>query len=461
MKYDLVIIGAGPAGMSAAVDACKLGLSCLLLDEQLRGGGQIYRNVGNQDSNRKAILGPEYQSGLALLESFESSTCKHISGATVWQISADKKVFYSVSGKSCSATAGKILISTGAQERPMPILGWTLPGVMTAGGAQILLKNPGLAAEGAIFAGCGPLLYLVVWQYLKAGIKVKAVLDTTKRSNYFTAAKKWRGAFAGRKYLFKGIGLLRDIKLAGIPIYKEVNQISALADDTKLLNAVSFKTHKGEFKINTEHLFLHQGIIPQVNLAMASGCEHQWSSQQLCWTPKVDEWGQSSQQGILIAGDGLGIGGAIAAALRGKLAALQIGYENGKLSFQQRNARSKSVRRLLVKELAFRPFIDALYRPAEQFRKPTDNDVVICRCEEITLNEVKSAFGKGCIGPNQLKSFTRCGMGPCQGRQCGNTVTEVIADLSDRSIEETGYYRLRSPIKPLNLNELASLYDEK
>ncbi len=460
MKYDLVIIGAGPAGMSAAVEACNLGLSCLLLDEQPRGGGQIYRNVGRQTPKGKELLGPEYQAGLPLLKAFELSNCKHVAGASVWQISAQGEVFYSVAGTSNAVTAEKVLITTGAQERPMPIPGWTLPGVMTAGGAQILLKSPGLAADEAVFAGCGPLLYLVVWQYLKAGVKVKAVLDTTPRSNYLKAAKEWRAALAGRSYLKKGIKLLRDIKSAGIPIYKEVNRIAAIADEARSLGTVSFCTPKAELQIETQHLFLHQGIIPQVNLAMASGCEHHWSTQQLCWTPKVDDWGQSSQQRILISGDGLSIGGAVAASLRGKLAALQVGYENGKLSVQQRDTRGQPIRRLLAKELAFRPFIDTLYRPAEQFRKPVENEVVVCRCEEILLKDIKSAVENGCMGPNQLKSFTRCGMGPCQGRQCGNTVTELMADLSGNPVEETGYYRLRAPVKPLNLSELASLYDE-
>lgn len=460
MKYDLVIIGAGPAGMSAAVEAAELGLNCVLLDEQPRGGGQIYRNVGRQRLADKTLLGPDYQAGLPVLEAFERSGCEHISGATVWQISAEDEVFYSVAGTSFSVSAGKILIATGAQERPMPIPGWTLPGVMTAGGAQILLKSPGLAAQDAVFAGCGPLLYLVVWQYLKAGVKVKAVLDTTERGNYLSAARHLGAAWAGREYLKKGIKLLRDIKAAGVPIYKNVDRIEAIADDQQRLRAVTFASNDSSKQIDTEHLFLHQGIIPQVNLAMASGCNHLWNEQQLCWTPEVDEWGQTTQKPILIAGDGLGIGGAVSAALRGRLAALQTAFEAGKLNAASRDQRSQPIRRSLAKELAFRPFIDVLYRPADQFRTPSQNDAIVCRCEEVRLAELKDAIGKGCIGPNQLKSFTRCGMGPCQGRQCGITVSETMAQITGRSVEDTGYYRLRAPVKPLNLSELASLNNE-
>ncbi len=460
MKYDLVIIGAGPAGMSAAVEASELGLSCLLLDEQPRGGGQIYRNVGRQSLNNKEILGPEYQAGAPLLRNFESSSCEHIICSTVWQIGSGGELFYSLAGQSYSVSAGKIVFATGAQERPMPIPGWTLPGVMTAGGAQILLKSPGLAAENAIFAGCGPLLYLIVWQYVKAGVNVKAVLDTTESKNYLAAAKQIGAAWAGRAYLKKGIKLIRDIKAAGVTIHKNVDRIEALADDEQRLKAVTFNAKDGEHQINTEHLFLHQGVIPQVNLAMASGCEHHWNEQQLCWVPETDQWGQTNQKNILIAGDGLGIGGAVSAALRGRLAALQAAYACGKLGEAERDKQGEPIRQALNKELAFRPFLDVLYRPADQFRTPEENDAVLCRCEEIRLAELKDAMNKGCMGPNQLKSFTRCGMGPCQGRQCGITVSETMARLSERPVEETGYYRLRAPVKPLNLSELASLNDE-
>ncbi|SEF64899.1 NAD(P)/FAD-dependent oxidoreductase [Marinobacterium lutimaris] len=460
MKYDLVIIGAGPAGMSAAIEASGLGLSCLLLDEQPRGGGQIYRNAGHQRLSDKQILGPEYQAGVPLLEAFKASQCEHITGATAWQIEPKGEVFYSVAGKSQAVSADRVLIASGAQERPMPIPGWTLPGVMTAGGAQTLLKNSGLAAEDAVFAGCGPLLYLIVWQYVKAGVNVKAVLDTTESGNYVAAAKEIGAAWSGRSYLKKGLKLISDIKAAGVTIHKHVDQIAAIADDQQKLTAVSFSGKSGRHKLDTDHLFLHQGVIPQVNLAMASGCKHHWNDQQLCWTPETDAWGQSNEERLFIAGDGLGIGGAVAAALRGRLAALQIASLSGNLDASARDSRAQPIRKALDKELAFRPFLDVLYRPAEQFRSPPESETVICRCEEVRLSELKAATEKGCLGPNQLKSFTRCGMGPCQGRQCGITVSETLSRLTKRPVEETGYYRLRAPVKPLNLSELASLKDE-
>ncbi len=457
MKVDLAIIGAGPAGMAAAIEAKVLGLKAVLLDEQSRVGGQIYRNIEKPSLQNQAILGPDYYDGQALAKGVKTANCLHIPGATVWQINSDGSLYYSNKGISKVIQARHFLIANGAQERPVPIPGWTLPGVMTAGSAQVLLKTTGLAAEGAVFAGSGPLLYLITWQYLQAGIQVQAVLDTTPRSHYFKAISKLGNALQGSRYLIKGLKMIRDIKAAGIPIIKGVEALEAVGSEADGISQVVYRAKGKRNSIATDHLFLHQGVVPNVNLAMACNCEHEWNPLQLCWQPKLDTWGQSSQAHISIAGDNSGIGGAIAAKLRGKIAVQHIACLQNKQNEQQRDINTQPYRRQLTRELAFRPFLDTLYQPAAQFRKPKSDDVTICRCEEITLGDIRSAASQGCMGPNQLKSFTRCGMGSCQGRQCGLTVSEVMADLTQQPVTATGYYRIRAPIKPLSFGELATL----
>lgn len=457
MQVNLAIIGAGPAGMAAVTKARELGLSVALLDEQSRMGGQIYRNIGQPQLADTTVLGEDYTKGANLLKAVPVTDegFHYFPDASVWQI--DKgKVFFSRNGSAQSLQADRILIATGAQERPFPIPGWTLPGVMTAGSAQVMLKSSGIAAEGAVFAGSGPLLYLIVSQYLKAGISVKAVLDTTPVCNYRHALRHWRGALQGWRYLLKGLGLLQSIRAAGVPHIRGVTALEALGQKGEL-EAVRYDTAKGRTTLNCEHLFLHQGVVPGTQLAMSCGCDHKWSEQQLCWQPVRDIWGQSSQPQISIAGDGSGIQGAVAAALSGELAALNIACQLGQLSTQARDQAAAPLLKALQQESAFRPFIDRLYRPADLFRKPVREDVIVCRCEETTLGELRQAAAKGCPGPNQLKSFTRCGMGSCQGRQCGLTVSELMADLSGLSVNASGHYRVRAPIKPITLHELAGL----
>ncbi|MBN9117234.1 MAG: (2Fe-2S)-binding protein, partial [Pandoraea sp.] len=154
--------------------------------------------------------------------------------------------------------------------------------------------------------------------------------------------------------------------------------------------------------------------------------------------------------------DGAGIASALAAEPSGRLAAVQAAVKLGKLDAAKRDSRALSLRRELAAHTAIRPFLDALYRPAEAFRIPADDSTLVCRCEEVTAGDVRRMAGLGCVGPNQTKSFSRCGMGPCQGRFCGLTVAELLAQSQGCAVPEVGYYRIRPPIKPVTLDELAT-----
>ena len=187
-SVDVAVVGAGPAGLAAAATAAELGLSVALLDEQAHPGGQIYRDVTRAGVDRLQVLGDDYAAGRALVERFTQSTARHVGGASVWNITRERVIHYLKDGRSQSITAGQVILCTGAMERPFPIPGWTLPGVMTAGAAQILLKSAGLApAQPVVLAGCGPLLYLLAWQYLRAGVRIVAIVDTTQRGDYLRA----------------------------------------------------------------------------------------------------------------------------------------------------------------------------------------------------------------------------------------------------------------------------------
>jgi bacterioferritin-associated ferredoxin len=219
---------------------------------------------------------------------------------------------------------------------------------------------------------------------------------------------------------------------------------------------VAYSVEGRREEISADHLLLHQGVVPNINLANAIGCAQHWDDAQLCFVPTVDRWGASSVDGVTIAGDGTGIAGARAAQARGILAALHAATVLNRLSTAQRDQYAAAPRADLARWMRGRAFIDVLYRPPEQFRVP-HGDTVVCRCEEVSAKQVVDAVQLGCSGPNQLKSFVRCGMGPCQGRFCGLTVTEIIAKERHVSPGEVGYYRLRFPTKPLTLGELAGL----
>ncbi len=460
-QCDVLVIGAGPAGLAAATEAAARGLDVMLLDEQAAPGGQIYRAVTTTPVTDRGILGPDYWHGATLVEPFLRSGARYQPQATVWAVSrmtaaepeAGFEVAYSVAGDARMLVARHLLLATGAQERPFPIPGWTLPGVLTAGAAQILLKSGGLVPSGrTVLAGCGPLLYLVAWQYLNAGAKIDALLETVPSGQWLRALPHAAG-FLGSGYLAKGWKLLRAVR-AAVPVTRAVADLRAVGGDK--LEAVRYTAGGREHELPADQLLLHQGVVPNVNLARAIGVEHAWNEAQDCWEPAIDIWGATSVPGVGIAGDGAGIAGALAAEHRGRLAALQAAHVLGRLDTAQRDRAAAAPRAGLARAVRGRAFFDALYRVPRAQLRPV-GDTIVCRCEEVTAEQVRQTVKLGCTGPNQMKSFLRCGMGPCQGRFCGLTVAEVIADELGAHPKDVGYYRLRFPTKPLTLGELAAL----
>jgi thioredoxin reductase/bacterioferritin-associated ferredoxin len=450
--YDIAIVGAGPAGLAAASLCAGEGLATLLLDDQARPGGQVYRSVTAPSLPAGTVLGDDYWRGGALAREARDSGAQHVAAANVWGLLREGEIAVSIAGRSRLVAATRIILAAGAIERPFPIPGWTLPGVMTAGGAQTLLKSSALAPQGrTVLAGCGPLLWLLAWQYLNAGVRLAALLDTAPRMNWARSLRPAAG-FALSPYLAKGLRLM-------IAVRRElavIGGVTALeAEGKERVERVSYRTSRGgEQRIEADMLLLHQGVVPNVNLAIASGVAHRWNDGQLCFVPVLDAYGSTNVRGLAIAGDGAGIAGAQAAQARGRLAAIAaIRAIKPQL---QLAAEEKAARALLRQFLRGRAFLDRAFRPQPQFRRPS-GETPVCRCEEVSARQIIDTVALGCPGPNQMKAFLRCGMGPCQGRLCGLTVTELMAQARGVTPDEIGYYRLRPPVKPITLGEIAGL----
>ena len=456
---DVVVVGAGPAGLVAAARAASAGLSVVLLDEQDTVGGQIYRAISHADARRTDILGPDYAAGAAIADAFTRSCAHHVANASVWQVTRERCVHYLKDGKVGSFQAQRIILATGALERPFPIPGWTLPGVLTAGAAQILLKSAGeVPAQPPVLVGCGPLLYLLGWQYTRAGVPIRALVDTTRHEDRWRAKRYMLSALRAWPMLSKGLQLIRTLREAGVPIHEAADDLRIEAktdeDGVERAAALRFTTHGREHRIDANLFLLHQGVVPNIQFPLSLRAQHRWDAAQLCFAPVTDVWGELDVPGIFIAGDGGGIIGAQAAAVQGALAGLAVAEQLGAIDRSTRDREASIHRRKLADLKRIRPFLDSLYRPRDTNRIPAD-DVIVCRCEEVTAGEVRGFVSLGCLGPNQAKSFGRCGMGPCQGRMCGLTVTEIIAHARNVAPETVGYFRIRPPIKPVTLGELA------
>lgn len=444
---ELIIVGGGPAGVCAAIEATSRGVSVLLLDENPAPGGRIWQALearGATDADDAAAL--------ETLQAFRRCGADARWSTTVWAIESDGSVFWSEAGTARTATARHVLLATGTTERPLPIQGWTLPGVMTVGAAQIALKTGGLVPRGATWiAGQGPLLMLYAAQALRAGGHFAGILDLSDGTAPFRALRQFRRALPSGREILKGLAWRREIAQAGVP-WLSASDLRAEGDGA--VQRICFRTRGAVRSEPADLLLLHDGVIPSVQITSALGCAHAWDPAQQCWKPVTDAWGVTSLPNVLVAGDGAGIAGAQAAALSGRIAALHVAHALGRIDTAKRDAAAAPLRAARARHRAVRPLLDALYAPLPLHLA---DDTTVCRCEEVTAGQVREAARLGCLGLNQLKAFTRCGMGPCQGRMCASTVAKVLADARGVPVQQIEPYRLRFPTKPVSVGELVSL----
>lgn len=445
---DLAVVGAGPAGLACALEAERLGLAVALIDDQPAPGGQIWRGLARAEA--AAALGADYLAGRADIAALRASAVQYRPATTLWHLDPAGELFLVGHGRTARLAARRVVLATGAMERPVPIPGWTLPGVMTAGAAQILLKTAALVPAGpCVLAGQGPLLWLVAVQLARAGAPPALVLETRRAGIAATACAHLPALWRGRGLLRQGLALIRAVARAGIPVIRGVRGLRA--EGAGRLERVLW--HGGSHAAAT--LLLHEGVIPNVQISLALGLAHEWDEAQLCWRPRLDPFGASSAERIAIAGDGAGIGGWQAARAAGRLAALDAAYRLGRIDRARRDEAAAPLLAERARALALRPFLDALYRPAPEVLAPPDAATIVCRCEEVTAEAVRAAARLGATGPNQAKAYLRCGMGPCQGRLCGPTVAALIAAERGIPIAAAGTYRPRAPYKPITVGELA------
>lgn len=453
---ELVVIGAGPAGMRAASSASATGVDVVVLDERAAPGGQVYRNVATPAVGNAALLGEDYARGAALVTAFRGAGIDYRPDTFVWEITPERRVRVSGGSGARTLTADRVVIATGALERPFPIPGWTLPGVLAAGGAQVLLKTAGLVpSDPVVLAGTGPLLLLLATQYLRLGVRIAAVLETTPRAHRWRALPHLPAALCAGGYLRKGMSMLRALGGAGVRHVRGVEDLRAVG--AKRVERVEYQVRGRAAHIDTGLLLLHQGVVPDVNLARATGCGYDWDPGQLCFRPRLDDWWNTDVEGVAVVGDGAGVDGALSAEWAGELVGLEAAHRLRRIDRTTRDERGHRPRAAYRRSRLIRGFLQTLYRPPDANRIPVTDDVVACRCEEVRAGTVRAEIAQASLDPNAIKSRTRCGMGPCQGRYCGLTLTEMVAAARGVSPQTVGYFRLRPPAKPVPLGDILAL----
>ncbi|MET0847599.1 MAG: FAD/NAD(P)-binding oxidoreductase [Pseudomonas sp.] len=440
----VVIVGAGPAGIRAAQTLVAHGVRPVLLDEAARGGGQIYRRQpANFKRSAVKLYGFEANKASALHQTIDALR-QHLDyrpETLVWN--AEDGVLDTLhDGRAARLEFSRVIVATGATDRILPVPGWTLPGVYSLGAAQIALKFQGCAiGDRVVFAGSGPLLYLVAYQYAKAGANVAAVLDS---SPFSAQARALPGLLSQPSTLAKGIYYRSWLTAHGIPVHQAAT-LKRINGEQRV-HSLDWSNANGEQPLECDAVAFAHGLRSETQLADLLGCQFTWSPLNRAWLPQRDSSGRSSVAEVYLAGDGAGIMGADAAEMAGERAALALLEDIGHLIAPHRGVQLEQA---LNRIGTFRQGLERAFMFPEHWAADTPDDVMVCRCEEVRAAEIREVVREGHWEINRVKAHCRIGMGRCQGRMCGAAAAEIIACESRRPVSQIGRLRAQAPIKPL------------
>jgi thioredoxin reductase/bacterioferritin-associated ferredoxin len=457
MTYDLIIIGAGPAGASAAIEAAGLGLRTLILDEQAAAGGQVWR------APSAALTGPPAADAEALRARLRASGAACAFGRRVWLVAHGFTV--SALGPDGPETndAPALIIATGAQERHAPVPGWTLPGVIGLAAATILLKSQRvLPGRRVVVAGVGPLLPLVAAEILRGGGTVAAVIDANRRRDWFAspAALLSRPALAAR-----GAGWFARLGLAGVPVLSghAIRRIEGANTVARIVSGpvdAEFAPCDGpERAFDCDAVCYGFGLQPATEITRLLSAAHRYQPALGGWLPVTTAEQATNIAGLYACGDGAGVLGVAAAPLRGRIAAVAAARELGRLTAADAASRLAPLHRQLRRAARFGGAMTALTAPRNGIAAAITADTIVCRCERLPRSELDLAIAQGAVTLTDLKSATRCGMGPCGGRSCEDAAALLIAARTGRTREVIGQATGRPPLRPVTLQALAGAFD--
>ncbi len=461
---DLAIIGGGPGGVTAAIKAAKTGVNVTLLDENERLGGQCFRQYQKGfNVTDPGALGPDYTEGQDLLQQFYSCSDKiqYLNNTLVWGIFNDRSLALARNGTSSSLRFKHLVVATGAYDRPVPFPGWTLPGVFTTGGAQKLVKTERvLPGENSLLAGTGPLQLVLADQILKAGGKIAAILEAGNFANHWLQGLK--GIWGNWNFLKEGMQYWRNIKKAGVPLLPNHMIIEARGDG-RVQEVVIAKVDKNwrpernnAQSVSVDSICLGYGLVSSAELTMLAECEHEYDLRRGGYIPLRKANMETSVPGIYAVGDGAGVAGRKVAIAEGCIAGISAAGALGTISRATAVDQMRPYQKKLNTINRFRKVLDDISLPRKGLYELATDDTIVCRCEEITLKQLKAALSDRNLRIKDLKRMTRMGMGACEGRMCGPFVIELLRHRLNVTVEDVGNLKPRPSTKPVALGVLAA-----
>ena len=463
LSAQVVVVGGGPAGLAAAIAAAERNAHVLLIDENMRLGGQIYRQIPSEFSDAPGspidFHDPRGDNLIDRVQSL-SSQIEVWGNARVWGIFDNNRLELDVDGESVAVHPDALVLATGAPERPVPFPGWTLPGVITAGAAQVLMKQYAvLPGRKVLLTGTGPLQQVVAEQLAQAGAEEVTAVDPVRS---FAVLPHAMALLNEPSLILKGIGMRLNLRRHGVRmlwshIVTEVTGDGRAEEATVAQVDQDWRPIDGtERTLAVDTVCIGFGQVPDISLTSVAGCEHRFNSLTETWIPIRDERMATTVQGVFSAGDGAGVAGAIVAEVEGEIAGVAAAVFVGAIGSEDASASLAAATSRLNRLKRFRSAIDKVSRLRPGLVELADDETIICRCEEVTKASILESVDAGARNTNEIKRRTRAGMGLCQGRMCESSISMLISRLTGWSATEIGVQTARPPIGPVSFGMLAS-----
>jgi glycine/D-amino acid oxidase-like deaminating enzyme/bacterioferritin-associated ferredoxin len=448
---DVLIIGAGPAGATAAVRLAESGQHVVVIDERHAAGGQYFKQkiAAVRDGSKDD---PQYREGRELIEQLMASTATTFFGATVWGAfrgdDGQLEVTATTAEKSLRILPQKLVVATGAYESVPPFPGWTLPGVITTGAAQTLLRAYRVApGQRVLIAGNGPLNLQLACELATNGVHVVAVAEAAPAALPGRALAALRMASSSPRLTLAGLGYLRTLRKLGVPLYNAHRIDHATGDDRVAEAAISPVDDNGvlrsreaiSFSVDTVCLGYRQQ--PSAEVLRALGCRVTRQSSGIDSVER-DHFGEASVAGVYAIGDGATPLGAQSAIGEGQLLADALLMKPTNASLRRQQNRHRLFQRNLWK----------LFAAPEAV--PVPHNVTICRCESVTDSTLRALIDSGVHDLNELKRRSRAGMGPCQGRYCAGSLINLLRDQTDVVESTATSFTAQNPVKPVTVADI-------
>jgi NADPH-dependent 2,4-dienoyl-CoA reductase/sulfur reductase-like enzyme len=456
---DVLVLGGGAGGLNAAAVAARAGARVLLVDERPQPGGQYYKQPLDIGGRPAAIADDaQFAGGRALIAEAEAAGVAFLKGAQLWGAfePLDLMIFDGKASRLCRPK--RLIVAAGAYERGLAFPGWTLPGVMTTGAAQTLLRSYGvLPGRRVLVAGNGPLNLQVAVELARAGAEVVAVVELARRPGFWAAAALAKMLTSTPALALRGRSYLAELERRGIPLlYRHVIAGVERASDGLRARVAPWPADAGASSRSYEvdAVCVGYGFMPSNEILRALGCRHAFDPARGHLVTEKDGDGLTSVAHVYAVGDCTGLGGAPAAEAEGIIAGLAAARSLGLAPATGQDQAAAQARAQLRRHRRFQAGLWELFRGPRLLTELASPETVICRCEELTLAEIESGFDPGTQSIGAAKRATRAGMGRCQGRYCGPVLAALAAARQAVPLDEAAHWAPRPPVKPIHISDI-------